>query len=74
VRRDWRDDVKEQGVGAGSPDLLSIMQVCQGLGMGKSWVYRRIKSGEIPSVKLGNNIKVRREDLEGYLEAHSSES
>ncbi len=37
--------------------------------MGKSWVYRRIKSGEIPSVKLGHNIKVKREDLEQYLEA-----
>jgi excisionase family DNA binding protein len=55
--------------GAGSLDLLSIMDVCQELGMGKSWVYRRIQSGEIPSVKLGRNIKVRREDLEGYLEA-----
>jgi excisionase family DNA binding protein len=50
-------------------DLLSITEVCQELGMGKSWVYRRIQSGEIPSVKLGRNIKVRREDLEGYLEA-----
>jgi len=52
----------------GHLDLLSITDVCQELGMGKSWVYRRIQSGEIPSVKLGNNIKVRREDLEGYLE------
>ena len=49
--------------------LLSLPDVCQELGMGKSWVYRRIQSGEIPSVKLGHNIKVRREDLEGYLEA-----
>lgn len=55
--------------GAGGLDLLSITDVCQELGMGKSWVYRRIQSGEIPSVKLGRNIKVRREDLEGYLEA-----
>jgi excisionase family DNA binding protein len=53
----------------GGLDLLSIPEVCQELGMGKSWVYRRIQSGEIPSVKLGRNIKVRREDLEGYLEA-----
>jgi excisionase family DNA binding protein len=37
--------------------------------MGKSWVYRRIKSGEIPSVKLGRSIKVKREDLEEYLES-----
>jgi excisionase family DNA binding protein len=48
-------------------ELLSIPDVCQGLGMGKSWVYRRLKSGEIPSIKLGHNIKVKREDLEQYL-------
>ena len=59
-----------QGRGEGGGlDLLSIADVCRELGMGKSWVYRRIQSGEIPSVKLGHNIKVRREDLEGYLEA-----
>jgi excisionase family DNA binding protein len=48
--------------------LLSIPEVCQELGMGKSWVYTRIRSGEIPSVKLGHNIKVKREALEGYLD------
>ena len=41
---------------------------CQELGMGKSWVYRRLRSGEIPSVTLGRLIKVRREELEEYLE------
>jgi len=50
--------------------LLSVHEVCQQLGMGKSWVYRRLRSGEIPSVKLGRSIKVRREDLEAYLEHH----
>ncbi len=54
--------------GAGGLDLLSITEVCQELGMGKSWVYRRLKSGEIPSIKLGHNIKTKREDLEQYLE------
>ena len=57
-----------EAAGGGHLDLLSIPDVCQELRMGKSWVYRRIQSGEIPSVKLGHNIKVRREDLEGYLE------
>jgi excisionase family DNA binding protein len=37
--------------------------------MGKSWVYKRLKSGEIPSVKLGRSIKVKYEDLEQYLES-----
>jgi excisionase family DNA binding protein len=50
--------------------LLSIAQLCQELDMGKSWVYRRLRSGEIPSVRLGRSIKVRRDDLEEYLEKH----
>ena len=48
--------------------LLSISEVCGELGMGRSWVYGRLKSGEIPSIKLGHNIKVKRSDLEQYLE------
>ena len=68
-KRPERPQAQQQGgEGGGGLDLLSITEVCQELGMGKSWVYRRIQSGEIPSVKLGRNIKVRREDLQGYLE------
>jgi excisionase family DNA binding protein len=44
--------------------LFSIPQVCQELGMGKSWIYRRLRSGEIPSIRLGRTIKVRRDELE----------
>jgi excisionase family DNA binding protein len=50
-------------------ELLSIPELCQELGMGKSWIYRRIRSGEIPSVRLGRTIKVKRSDLEEYLES-----
>ena len=55
-------------------DLFSVMEVCQELGMGKSWVHRKIKSGEIPSIRLGNNIKVRRKDLEEYLQSSRQHS
>ena len=48
--------------------LLSISEVCRELGMGKSWVYGRLKSGEIPSIKLGHNTKVKRSDLEQYIQ------
>jgi excisionase family DNA binding protein len=50
-------------------DLLSILEVCQQIGMSKSWVHHRIKSGEIPSIRLGNNIKVRRKELQEYLDS-----
>ncbi len=54
--------------------LLSLKEVCQELGMSKGWVYQRIRSGQIPHVKLGHNIKVRREDLDAYLQAQRRES
>jgi len=50
--------------------LRSIPQLCQELGMGKSWIYRRLRSGEIPSIRLGRSIKVRRDELEEYLQRH----
>jgi excisionase family DNA binding protein len=54
----------------GGVQLLSIPQLCQELGMGKSWLYRRLRSGEIPSIRLGRSIKVRRDELEQYLQRH----
>jgi excisionase family DNA binding protein len=57
-----RPEYSQQG-----EELLSIPEVRQRLGMGKSWVYQRLKSGEIPSVRLGNNFKVKRQDLEEYI-------
>jgi excisionase family DNA binding protein len=51
----------------GSHRLLSVQEVSEQLGMGRSWVYQRIKSGEIPSVQLGSIIKVKSEDLEEYI-------
>ena len=64
--------VRLQGEGEqrGGVQLLSIAQLCQELGMGKSWIYRRLRSGELPSVRLGRTIKVRREELEEYLQSH----
>jgi excisionase family DNA binding protein len=62
-----RPEQEEQRPGV---QLLSIPQLCQELGMGKSWIYRRLRSGEIPSVRLGRTIKVRRDELEQYLDRH----
>jgi excisionase family DNA binding protein len=54
----------------GGVQLLSIPELCQELGMGKSWIYRRLRSGEIPSIRLGRSIKVRRDEVEEYLRRH----
>ena len=50
--------------------LLSVQGICEVLGMGRSWVYQQIRSGQMPSVQLGGNVKVLRKDLEEYIEKH----
>ena len=47
--------------------LLSPAEVCQELGEERTVVYRRLRSGKIPAVKLGHALKVRQADLEEYV-------
>jgi len=47
--------------------LLSLPEVCQELGEERTAVYQRLRSGEIPSLKLGRTLKVRQPDLEEYM-------
>src|SRR5215212_2625844 len=50
--------------------LLSVNEVAEVLGMGRSWVYQQIRAGQIPSAQLGGTVKVRQKDLEEYVEKH----
>jgi excisionase family DNA binding protein len=50
-----------------SQQLLTIRQVCQELSVGRSWVYDRIKAGEMPSVQMGGTLRIKREDLDEYV-------
>jgi excisionase family DNA binding protein len=67
-----------QGFAAQSHDgdhrLLSVQEVSEHLGMGRSWVYNQIRSGELPSVQLGGTVKIKREDLENYIQSHHRSS
>ena len=47
--------------------LLSPSEVCQELGEESTVVYRRLRSGEIPCLKLGHALKVRQADLQEYM-------
>jgi len=47
--------------------LLSPSEVCQELGEEGTVVYRMLRNGEIPSLKLGQALKVRRADLQEYI-------
>jgi len=46
--------------------LLSPAEVCQELGEERTVVDQRLRSGEIPALKLGDALKVRQADLQEY--------
>jgi excisionase family DNA binding protein len=50
--------------------LLSPKEVRQLLGLGRTYTYQLLASGAIPSVRIGRLRKVRRSDLEQFIEAH----
>ena len=47
--------------------LLSPAEVCQELGEERAVVDQRLRSGEIPSLKLGHVLKVRQANLQEYM-------
>ncbi len=49
---------------------LSVKQVCELLPVCKSLVYRMVRSGEIPSARLGGKILVPVDDLRAILEGN----
>jgi excisionase family DNA binding protein len=60
--------------GKGAVAILSMEEVCRELRMSKSWVYNRVRSGQIPSIKLGGAIKIKRADLNEYIEKQPYQS
>ena len=47
--------------------LLTVVEVAQILNISTSLVYRLIKSGELPAVRLGRALRVKSGDLEQYI-------
>ena len=47
--------------------LLSAEDLAQELGVGRTTAYSLLWSGTIPSMKVGRLRKVRREDLDSYI-------
>lgn len=50
-----------------SEALLDVRQAAKRLGMSPSWVYRAIEDGRLPTVRLGNRVRLRAEDLDAFV-------
>lgn len=54
------------------PAAVSIHDAAMYLGVSADTVRRLIRSGSIPHARIGNSIRIRRTDLDGYLESRIS--
>lgn len=48
-------------------DFLTVREVQAILRVGRMTVYRLANSGNLPAYRIGQQIRVRRDDLEQYL-------
>lgn len=48
--------------------LLTAAEVADQLRVSTMTIYRLIRSGELPAVRVGRNYRVRAEELEAYLQ------
>jgi excisionase family DNA binding protein len=49
-------------------ELLTVEQLQELLKVGRTFAYSLIRSGELPSYRVGRLVRVRRRDMERWLE------
>lgn len=54
-----------------SEPLLTAAEVADELRVSTMTVYRLVRRGELPAVRVGRNYRIRRRDLTAYLEGQT---
>ena len=55
-----------------SQELLTIAEAARALGVSHLTVYRLIKRGRLRALRVGPDFRIRRTDMERYLDARLS--
>lgn len=54
---------------AGADRLLTVAEVADHMRVSNMTVYRLIKAGTLPALRVGKNYRIRARDLSSYLDA-----
>lgn len=57
--------------GFGSDRLMTVAEVAATMRVSNMTVYRLIKAGDLPALRVGRNYRVRESDVEKYLSTRS---
>jgi excisionase family DNA binding protein len=49
--------------------LLEAEDVANYLGMRTDWVYREVRAGRLPHIRLGRAVRFRRESIDAWIES-----
>lgn len=52
-----------------APPLLTVAEVADLFRVSSMTVYRLIRNGELPAVRVGRSYRVREDDLQSYLQS-----
>jgi excisionase family DNA binding protein len=62
------DGVGPGCIGSGSrARLLEADEVARYLGMRTDWVYREVRAGRLPHIRLGRAVRFRQESIEAWV-------
>lgn len=64
---------KSRSDGRGLPELLTVRDVQDITQLGRTKVYELIRDGELPIIRLGRSIRIRRRVFEEWLVAHEDD-
>lgn len=53
---------------AGGDRLWTVAEVADHMRVSNMTVYRLIKAGDLPAIRVGKNYRIRSSDLEAYLD------
>jgi len=56
-------------VSPSGPRFLTALEVAERMRVSKMTVYRLIRSGKLPAVRVGKSFRVREEDVDKYLDS-----
>ena len=56
--------IEQNGLG---DRLLMVREVAELMRVSNMTVYRLIKAGDLPAIRVGKNFRIRRSDVETYL-------
>lgn len=55
----------------GSPEIMTIPEVARYLKISKAKIYYMVQGHELPVIRIGRNVRIRRSDLEKWLQDHT---